>query len=95
MKHHQSASKFRMPDLKLIRQELEEWLQGIESKKIALHSLINQITVYANATLEVTYNAGYLTNQTRALDYTPYPVLPRANEPIIYIHTWLYKPKKR
>lgn len=27
--------------------------------------------------------------------HTPYPVLPRANEPIIYIHTWLYKPKKR
>ena len=33
LKHHQSTSKFRMPDLKLIRQELEEWLQGIESKK--------------------------------------------------------------
>ena len=74
LKHHQSTSKFRMPDLKLIRQELEEWLQGIESKKIALHSLINQITVYTNATLEVTYNAGYLTNQTRALDYTPYGI---------------------
>ena len=53
-------------------------MQEIESKKIALHSLINQITVYTNATLEVAYNAGYLTNQTRALDYTPYPVLPRA-----------------
>ena len=24
LKHHQSTSKFRMPDLKLIRQELEE-----------------------------------------------------------------------
>ena len=71
LKHHQGTSKFRMPDLKLIRQELEEWLQGIESKKIALHSLINQITVYANATLEGTYNAGYLASQTRALDYTP------------------------
>ncbi len=58
----------------LIQQELEEWLQGIESKKIALHSLINQITVYTNATLEVTYNAGYLTNQTRALDCTPYGI---------------------
>ena len=66
------SAKFRMPDLKLIRQELKEWLQGIESKKIALNSLINQITVYTNATLEVAYNAGYLTNQTRALDYTPY-----------------------
>ncbi|HHZ93320.1 TPA: DUF1549 domain-containing protein [Candidatus Poribacteria bacterium] len=72
LKHHQGISKFRMPDLKLIRQELKEWLQGIESKKIALHSLIKQITIYTNATLEVTYNAGYLTNQTRALDYTPY-----------------------
>ena len=77
LKHHQGTNKFRMPDLKLIRQELEEWLQGIESKKIALHSLINQITVYANATLEVTYNAGYLTNQTRASDYTPYPIYSR------------------
>ena len=77
MKHHQGTNKFRMPDLKLIRQELEEWLQGIENKKIALHSLINQITVYANATLEATYNAGYLTNQTRALDYTPYPICSR------------------
>ena len=74
LKYHQSTSKFRMPDLKLIRQELEEWLQEIESKKIPLHSLINQITVYTNATLEVTYNAGYLTNQTRALDYTPYGI---------------------
>jgi len=26
-------NKFRMTDLKLIRQELKEWLQGIESKK--------------------------------------------------------------
>ena len=71
LKHHQDTNKFRMPNLKLTRQELEEQLQRIEHKKIALHSLINQITVYANATLEVTYNAGYLTNQTRALDYTP------------------------
>ena len=71
MKHHQGKNKFRMPDLKLIRQELKEWLKGLESKKIALHSLIKQITVYTNATLEVTYNAGYLSNQTRALDYTP------------------------
>ena len=72
LKHHQGIDKFRMPDLKLIRQELKEWLKGLESKKIALHSLIKQITVYTNATLEVTYNAGYLSNQTRALDYTPY-----------------------
>ena len=72
LKHHQGKNKFRMTDLKLIRQELKAWLQGIESKKIALHSLIKQITVYTNATLEVTYNAGYLSNQTRALDYTPY-----------------------
>jgi len=71
LKHHQGIDKFRMPDLKLIRQELKEWLKGLESKKIALHSLIKQITVYTNATLEVTYNAGYLSNQTRALDYTP------------------------
>ena len=71
LKHHQGMDKFRMPDLKLIRQELKEWLKGLESKKIALHSLIKQITVYTNATLEVTYNAGYLSNQTRALDYTP------------------------
>ena len=71
LKHHQDTNKFRMPNLKLTRQELEEQLQRIERKKIALHSLINQITVYANETLEVTYNAGYLTNQTRALDYTP------------------------
>ena len=42
----------------------------MESKKIALHSLIKQITVYANATLEVAYNASYLTNQTRALEHT-------------------------
>ena len=77
LKHHQGTNKFRMPDLKLIRQELEEWLQGIESKKIALHSLINQITVYANAALKATYNAGYLTNQTRALDYTPWGQYPR------------------
>ena len=28
LKHHQGTNKFRMPDLKLIRQELEEWLQG-------------------------------------------------------------------
>ena len=68
MKHHQGKNKFRMTDLKLIRQELKEWLKGLESKKIALHSLIKQITVYTNATLEVTYNAGYLSNQTRALD---------------------------
>ena len=33
LKHHQDTNKFRMPDLKLIRPELEEWLQGIESKK--------------------------------------------------------------
>ena len=72
MKHHQGKNKFRMTDLKLIRQELKEWLKGLESKKIALHSLIKQITVYTNATLEVTYNAGYLSNQIRALDYTPY-----------------------
>tara|TARA_B100000686_G_C16233398_1_gene686008 strand:+ start:347 stop:622 length:276 start_codon:yes stop_codon:yes gene_type:complete len=35
LKHHQGTNKFRMPDLKLIRKELEEWMQGIESKKIA------------------------------------------------------------
>ena len=35
LKHHQGTNKFRMPDLKLIRKELEEWMQGIESKNIA------------------------------------------------------------
>ena len=49
--------------------------------KYQLHSLINQITVYTNATLEVTYNAGYLTNQTRALDYTPYGINARKHIP--------------
>jgi len=72
LKHLQGIDKFSLPDLKLIRQELKEWLKGLESRKMALHSLITQITVYTNATLEVTYNAGYLSNQTRALDYTPY-----------------------
>ena len=71
LKHPQGIDKFSIPNLKLIRQELKEWLKGLESKKTALHSLIKQITVYKNATLEVTYNAGYLSNQTRALDYTP------------------------
>ena len=33
LKHHQGTNKFRMPDLKLIRQELEEWLQGIREQK--------------------------------------------------------------
>ena len=28
LKHHQGKNKFRMTHLKLIRQELEEWLQG-------------------------------------------------------------------
>ncbi|MDP6596788.1 MAG: hypothetical protein QGI86_13070 [Candidatus Poribacteria bacterium] len=74
LKHPQGIDKFRILDLKLIRQELKEWLKGLESKKTALHSLIKQITVYKNATLEVTYNAGGLSNQTRALDYTPYGI---------------------
>jgi len=45
LKHPQGIDKFRILDLKLIRQELKEWLKGLESKKTALHSLIKQITL--------------------------------------------------
>ena len=33
LKHHQGIDQFSLPDLKLIRQELKEWLKGLESKK--------------------------------------------------------------
>ena len=55
-------------------------VEGAGEQKNSAEFAIKQITVYTNATLEVTYNAGYLSNQTRALDYTPYEVLPRVTQ---------------
>ena len=61
--------------------------EDIEAKKSVLNSLIKKLKVDQNGLLEIDFCV--------ALGNTLYPVLPRANEPIIYIHTWLYKPKKR
>ena len=78
-------------ELDSFRGEMEQALRSdLQIQKTALSSLIQRIDVTQDGKVGVEF---YI--NTRAVDNTPYPVLPRANEPIIYIHTWLYKPKKR
>ena len=90
---HIDPSRIKAPtaeDLQAFRNQLRKQVEGeldIETKKSVLNSLIKKLKVDQNGLLEIDFCV--------VLGNTPYPVLPRAEESIIYVHTWLYKPKKR
>ncbi len=76
-------------DLQAFRNQLRKQVErelDIDTKKSVLNSLIKKLKVDQNGLLEIDFGV--------ALGNTPYPVLPRVHEPIIYVHTWHYRPKK-
>ena len=90
LKHHQGIDKFRMPDLKLIRQELKEWLKGLESKKNS--------AAFANKADNCLYECNAGSHVQCWLSVEPdscirlYPVgeLNFVLEKFNYLHTWHY-----
>ena len=74
-------------DLEVFRNQLRIQVEGeldIDTKKSVLNSLIKKLKVDQNGLLEIDFCV--------VLGNTPYPVLPRAEESIIYVHTWHYIP---
>ena len=76
-------------DLEVFRNQLRKQVDGkldIDAKKSVLNSLIKKLKVDQNGLLEIDFCV--------VLGNIPYPVLPRVHQPIIYVHTWHYRPKK-
>ena len=83
-------SSFFVPVNTLFFQNLRE---NEKIRKEALHALIERWKLSLELGRKLKEQVGDK-NLTPTSRHTPYPVLPRVHEPIIYVHTWHYRPKK-